>query len=202
MFNRHHGHCGGRHEGHHGFGPRGRGGPFGVDFVMGEWIDREGRGLGRGRGRRMFDGGELRLVLLKLVADQPRHGYDLIREIEQLSGGAYVPSPGVVYPTLALLDEMELIAEQASEGAKKLFAITDAGKAHLDENEEEVAALMARLTALGDMRERADAGPARRAMGNLKMVLRDRLRHGDVPIETLHEVAAILDEAARKIERL
>ena len=97
----------------------------------------------------MFDGGELRLVLLKLIADEPRHGYDLIREIESLTGGAYAPSPGVVYPTITLLDDMGFIAQQQSEGAKKAFAITDAGTAELEANAEQVAALIARLTALG-----------------------------------------------------
>ncbi|MBN9121321.1 MAG: PadR family transcriptional regulator, partial [Planctomycetes bacterium] len=80
-------------------------------------------GRGEGRARRMFDGGELRLVLLKLIADEPRHGYDLIREIENLTGGAYAPSPGVVYPTITMLDDMGFIEQQQSEGAKKAFAI-------------------------------------------------------------------------------
>jgi DNA-binding PadR family transcriptional regulator len=93
---------------------------------------RHGRGESGGR-RRMFDGGELRLVLLKLIEETPRHGYDLIREIEDRSGGAYAPSPGVIYPTLTLLADMGLIEEAKSEGAKKLFAITHAGSVHLTE---------------------------------------------------------------------
>jgi DNA-binding PadR family transcriptional regulator len=150
----------------------------------------------------MFDGGELRLVLLKLIADQPRHGYDLIREIEEMTGGAYVPSPGVVYPTLALLDEMDLVAEQASEGAKKLFAVTPAGEAYLDEHAGEVEALIARLTHIGERRQRADGAPIRRAMGNLRSVLQNRLGRDEVDSDLLHDIAAILDEAAQKIERL
>ena len=187
----------------HDCGPRGRGswqrGPFTVEWSM-DWHDRDGHG--RGRGRRMFDGGELRLVLLKLIADQPRHGYDLIREIEEMTGGAYVPSPGVVYPTLALLDEMDLVAEQASEGAKKLFAVTPAGEAHLDEHAGEVEALIARLTHIGERRQRADGAPIRRAMGNLRSVLQNRLGRDEVDGDLLHDIAAILDEAAQKIERL
>ena len=66
--------------------------------------------------RRMFESGELRLVLLKLIAEQPRHGYDLIRAIEEMTGGEYAPSPGVVYPTLTLLQDMGLIEEAAGEG--------------------------------------------------------------------------------------
>ena len=185
-----------------GCGPRGhRGGFGGRGFAMGWGVD-SGRGEGGGRGRRMFDGGELRLVLLKLIADEPRHGYDLIREIEQLTGGAYAPSPGVVYPTLTLLDEMGQIEEQRSEGAKKRFAVTDEGRAHLAEKQAEVDALIARLTELGAHRERSDRGPVRRAMGNLSQAIANRVGRGDFSDDTLHDIAALIDEVAQKIERL
>lgn len=167
------------------------------------WGGRGGRGeRGEGRSRRMFDGGELRLVLLKLIADEPRHGYDLIRQIEELTGGAYAPSPGVVYPTITMLDDMGFIAQQQSEGAKKAFAITEAGTAELEANAELVETLIARLTALGEDRQKTDVKSVRRAMGNLREVLLNRLRDGDVDETTLHEVVALIDEAAQKIERL
>lgn len=150
----------------------------------------------------MFDGGELKLVLLRLIADEPRHGYDLIRQIEEMTAGAYAPSPGVVYPTITLLDDMGLIEEQHAEGAKKLFAVTAAGTAHLEENQEQVAALMARLSALGEERERTESSSIRRAMGNLREVLVNRLRHGEVDPETVHAIVAEIDAAAQKIERL
>jgi DNA-binding PadR family transcriptional regulator len=150
----------------------------------------------------MFDGGELKLVLLKLIADEPRHGYELIRAIEEITSGVYAPSPGVVYPTLTLLDEMGLTQEQVSEGAKKRFAVTEAGAMHIEENREAVEALMARLAAVGAHRERTDAAPVRRAMGNLRQVLQDRLGRGDLSDETLHDVVALIDGVAQKIERL
>ncbi|WP_326524707.1 PadR family transcriptional regulator [Sphingomonas sp.] len=150
----------------------------------------------------MYSGDELRLVLLKLIEEGPRHGYDLIREIEERTGGAYAPSPGVVYPTLTMLADMSLIAEQASDDAKKVFAITTAGQAHLTEREEEVAALMDRLASLGTMRSRSNASPVRRAMGNLRQVLQHRLGEGEVTQDTLHAVADVIDDAARRIERL
>ena len=107
---------------------------------------RGGRGAAGPRGRRrMFGSGELRLVLLKLIADEPRHGYDLIRAIEELTGGDYAPSPGVVYPTLTMLTDMGLIEEAAAEGSRKAFAVTEEGKAHLEENADEVEALFERL---------------------------------------------------------
>ena len=179
----------------HHFGYRGFG-RHGFDRSRGE------HGDGRGRRRRLFDSGELRLVLLKLIADQPRHGYELIRAIEELSGGLYVPSPGVVYPTLTLLQDMGQIEEAGSEGPRKAFAATPDGTAELAAKKEEVEALFARLAQLATARQRADPAPIRRAMGNLRTVLLYRLERDDVRAETLHEVAAILDEAAQKIERL
>jgi DNA-binding PadR family transcriptional regulator len=183
--------------GRHGGGPRGgRHGPFGGDW----WIDGERPGGGR-RGR-MFDGGELRLVLLRLIADEPRHGYDLIRAIEALTGGVYAPSPGVVYPTITLLDEMGMIEEQRSDGVKKRFAATAAGTAHLAEQAELVVTVMTRLRAMGEHRDRADGAPIRRSMANLKVALGERFGRGEVPAGIVHEVAALLDEVAQKIERL
>jgi DNA-binding PadR family transcriptional regulator len=165
-----------------------------------------GRGMGRGgeggRRGRVFDSGELRLVLLKLIEEAPRHGYDLIREIEERTGGAYAPSPGVIYPTLTLLGDMGLIEEAKSEGAKKQFAITEAGSTELAAKADEVTALLNRLSAMGEQRAKTDGAPIRRAMGNLRAVLQNRLVGDDVTAETLHDVAAILDEAAQKIERL
>ena len=189
--------CGHRHAMHRGgrgfgpgFGGRGFGGRRGHDDD------------GRGSRRRMFDGGELRLVLLKLIADEPRHGYDLIRRIEELTGGAYAPSPGVIYPTLTLLGDMGLIEAADSDGAKNLFAITDAGRAELDANGEIVDALIARLAAVGEERQRTDSASVRRAMGNLRAVLMNRLGDRDLDEAALHDIVALIDEAAQKIERL
>ncbi|MGN7931622.1 PadR family transcriptional regulator [Sphingopyxis sp. 22461] len=189
--------CGGRHAMHRG----GRG--FGHGFGHGFGGGRRGGGRGeRGERRRMFDGGELRLVLLKLIADEPRHGYDLIRHIEELTGGSYAPSPGVIYPTLTMLDDMGLIEAQESDGAKKLFAITDAGRAELDANSEIVEAAITRLTAVGEETQRTDSASVRRAMGNLRQVLMNRLGDRDLDNAALHDIVALIDEAAQKIERL
>lgn len=171
------------HHGRHGFGAR--------------------RGFGeRGGRRRVFDAGELRLILLKLIEETPRHGYDLIREIEGLTNGAYAPSPGVIYPTLTLLNEMNLIDEERSDGARKRYAITLSGAAYLSEKTVEVEAVMARLVEMGAHRERTEGAPIRRAMGNLRQVLEHRLTREDVTPEMLHDVAALLDEVSQKIERL
>ena len=192
--------CGGRRAIHRG-GGRGFGHGFGHGFGGGGRRGGGGRGE-RGERRRMFDGGELRLVLLKLIGDEPRHGYDLIRHIEELTGGSYAPSPGVIYPTLTMLDDMGQIEAQQSEGAKKLFAITDAGRAELEANSEIVDAALARLTAVGEETQRTDPASVRRAMGNLKAVLMNRLGDRDLDNETMHAIVALIDEASQKIERL
>jgi DNA-binding PadR family transcriptional regulator len=202
---------------HHGCGPRGR-----IEFTIPEalmamrtgrgWGGRhggwgfdgdgeEGRG-GRRPGRRIFGSGELRLVLLKLISEQPRHGYDLIRAIEELTGGEYAPSPGVIYPTLTLLQDMDFIEEAPGDGARKPFQITAAGSAHLQEKAEEADELIERLRRVSPSHSPEGGSPVWRAMRNLGMAIRNRLHHGDVSEETVHELAALIDEFAQRIERL
>lgn len=165
-----------------------------------------GRHRGRGHGgpggrRRMFDSGELRLVLLHLMAAQPRHGYDLIREIETRTGGAYAPSPGIVYPTLTMLEDQELIQATIAEGTKRAYALTATGAAHLAEHRGEAETALERLDALRSAGEHVESGPIHRAMRNLKTVLEQRLS-GAQDKQILFDVADLIDEAARKIERL
>lgn len=193
----HEGHGHHHHGGWKGLIHRRRHGGWGAGAPWAE--DGEGR---RGRSRRVFDAEELRLVLLKLVSEQPRHGYDLIRAIEDLTGGAYSPSPGVVYPTLTLLSEMGHIAEEQSEGSRKTYAVTAEGQAFLDARKTEVAALMERLAELASERARFDGAPVKRAMMNLRAVLMHRLSEGEPKPELTHAITAILDDAAQRIERL
>lgn len=160
-----------------------------------------GRHGGRG-GRGVFDSAELRLALLKLIAEQPRHGYDVIRAIEEKTGGSYAPSPGVVYPAIAMLADMNLITESQSDGARKVFAITSEGEAELEANRELVEMLFERLGSLAQARGRMDDAPVRRAIENLRNVLRGRLSGDDADREFALKVATILDEAAQKVERL
>lgn len=162
-----------------------------------------GDGFRRGGGRRrLFDNDALQLLLLKLIADQPRHGYDLIREIAQQSADSYAPSPGVVYPTLTMLADMGLITEAPGEGSRKLFSITDTGTAHLAERQQPLAEAMERLALLASKAERVDGAPIRRAMHNLGLAVRGRLERDDANPQLMLDVAALIDEAATKIERL
>ena len=194
---------------HRGCGPESfPGAMFAIDLGKGRggWSRSWGWGDGGGRGRRgrgrMFSGDELRLLLLRLIADEARHGYDLIRAIEELSHGAYAPSPGVVYPTLTMLQDMGLIEEAKSEGSRKAFAATSDGEAHLNEHAEEVEALLIRLKELGSDNRKAGGAPIKRSVASLLSALWHRVTREDADDEVMHKVAAILDEAAQKIERL
>ena len=184
-----------------GRGGRGRGGSWEWSFGDGEGHPRGGGGGRRGPRGRMFASGELRLLLLKLIGDQTRHGYELIKAIEELTGGNYAPSPGVVYPTLSLLLDEGMIGEKTDASPRKAFAITAEGEVELSSRSEEADALIARLVALNEEDDAHRAPPIGRAVGNLFAALRGRAQSG-FDSETVHQVAEILDEAARKIERL
>ncbi len=185
--------------GSHGF--RGNWGPFHFDFGDGSGGGRGGNRHRRGR-KRMFESGELRLVLLKLIAEEPRHGYDLIRAIEDMTGGEYAPSPGIVYPTLTLLQDMGLVEEAEGEGSRKPFQITSDGRDYLDERSDEADELLDRLRELAP-EESHEAGPAiGRAVKNLMTAMTQRISRQGFDEELFHEIAAILDDAAQRIERV
>ena len=195
-----------------GFGG-GHDGPFGGD---GWGWDGDGPPSGgrRGGGRhgnrgRMFGPGELRLLLILLLDEQNRHGYELIKAIEELASGEYAPSPGVVYPTLALLVDEGMITEVPGEGARKAFTMTEAGRAELAARLAEAEAVVKRLGDVGKARAEAEnrgsSPPLRRAVANLMLALRHKVVSGQgrgLESDIAHQIADILDEAARKVERL
>ena len=180
-------------------------GPDGFHFDFGDGPGGGGWGGGRRHGRRdrkrMFEGGELRLVLLKLIADQPRHGYELIKAIEDLTEGDYAPSPGVVYPTLTMLEDIGYIAERKSKDSKKIYEATAEGRTHLEVNEDEVEELLERLEGHGRTRRDGQRPEIGRAVGNLMAALRNRVAAEGWHEELLEEVVDILDDAAQRIER-
>ena len=180
----------GRHHGRHQEGRHAHGG-----FERGERGGRFGRGARLGR---FFDHGDLRLVILQLVAEKPRHGYEIIKAVEDLAGGAYTPSPGVIYPTLTLLEELGQV--QGTEvGARKSYATTEAGAAHLKENQTGLNELLARIAA-AQPRE-VPAGVIR-AMENLRTALRLKAQAREMSADIFRKIADVLDETARRIEEL
>ncbi len=182
-----------------GFDDWGKSGPGNFGGFGGPGDSGHGRGGRRGR---MFGSGELRLVLLKLIADEARHGYELIKSLEELTGGTYSPSPGTIYPTLSLLEDEGVIEACEGEGARKAFAATEQGKAELAEKSAEVEAILARLAGFAEREERGHKPELLRAMANLGSVLRHRYRGGSFDRATLEEIVDIIDDAAKRIERL
>jgi DNA-binding PadR family transcriptional regulator len=175
--------------GHSGFGR----GPFH------RWRERGG-GMGRREGR-MFDAGELRLVILALVAEKPRHGYEIIKELGERVGGDYSPSPGVVYPTLTMLEEMGYASASQDQAGRKLYALTPEGEKTLADNKAQVDAIFERF---GD-RDEAGArgmGSVVRAMMNLRAATRLRLRGQAATPEQIQAIVDALDTAAKTIERI
>ena len=159
---------------------------------------RHGRG-GRRSGR-LFDHGALRLVVLALIAEQPRHGYEIIKEIEDRVAGTYSPSPGVVYPTLLMLEELGH-ATVAERDGKKVYAIAPAGAAHLTANR---AGLDLALERMNSVRTANSGGPPPaiiRASENLKLALRLRQARGPMTEHQVRAIAAALDAAAIAVER-
>ena len=152
--------------------------------------------------RRRFGAEALKILVLHLLKEEPRHGYDLIKAIENLSAGLYSPSPGMIYPMLNMLADEGLITEVAGEEGRRRYAITDAGRAALDEAE---AQLKDALQRLADMaRCNADDGreAMREAMHDLRAAARDAVRDAESRAERAEAIAAILREAAEKIGKL
>ena len=173
---------------------RGRG-PFAGPFGEGE------RPFWRGRGGpgRIFGSGDLRYLLLDLIAEKPRHGYELIKAIEEKFGGAYSPSPGIIYPMLTLFEETGL-ATVTSEGTRKLYTITEEGKKELEENRSVVDEILERMSAVGSAARPTERDPQiMRAIQNFRMAL--GMRAGNLTPEQRSRIVEVIDNAAREIEK-
>src|SRR5271163_2633083 len=192
-----HGHqCGDKHfRGRHGegereFGGRGFGGP---GFGGREWG-------GRFRGR-VFDTGDLRFVILRLIAEKPSYGYEIIKQIEERLGGAYAPSPGVVYPTLTLLEELGYVTVTVGDGTKKLHTITAEGHAALEANKTAVDGLFERMERAGAAFGRGRAPQIMRAVENFRMALQLKTSQGSLNEEQIRKIVEAIDAAVRQIEQ-
>jgi DNA-binding PadR family transcriptional regulator len=169
---------------------------------------RFGRGGGRfgrhhggpfgGRGPRMFDPGALRLVVLGLIAEEPRHGYDIIKALEAKFQGAYSPSPGAIYPMLQMLEEADLVSSQ-TEGNKRLYSITEEGKAYLADHAEELARLNAQLDEASAEMGGAALGDEFRALRRAVVM---RLREGSLTPEQAEKAVQILKKARSDFDKL
>jgi DNA-binding PadR family transcriptional regulator len=161
-----------------------------------------GHGFGRGGRERFFDNGHLRLVILQFIADKPSYGYEIIKAIEERLAGSYAPSPGVVYPTLTLLEEEGYATVSSTEGNKKLYAATDEGKRYLKENQVMLKAIFGRIEQAGKAFGRGRSPQIKRALMNLKFALKMRISRGDLSQEQVGKIAQAIDAAARAIDEV
>jgi DNA-binding PadR family transcriptional regulator len=154
-----------------------------------------GRGVGR-----PFDHGELRFVILALIAEKPRHGYEIIKAIEEQFGGTYTPSAGVVYPTLTMLEESGNATVEEIRG-KKSYTITEQGTQFLAANRASTEAAMRRMREHWFREGKGRAPQLVRAVHNLKLALRLRQQSGPITDEQMQKIVAAIDAAAIAIER-
>jgi DNA-binding PadR family transcriptional regulator len=180
------------HKEHHGQYRQRHGG-----FGGGRWEGFE-HGFGAMR-ERFFDSGHLRLVILQLIAEKASYGYEIIKAIEERLSGEYAPSPGVVYPTLTLLEE-EGFAVSSMDGNKKLYAATEQGKEYLKSNNPTIKAIFGRMEQARKVFGRGRSPQIARALMNLKFALKMRVRRGDLSTEQVSRIADALDAAARAID--
>jgi DNA-binding PadR family transcriptional regulator len=196
---RDHPHYGGEERDQPSGGPLGRGGRgFGGAEQAGRRMHHPfARHGGQGR---LFEQGDLRYVVLKLISEKPSYGYEIIKAIEDRLAGAYAPSPGTVYPTLTLLEELGYIKVQETDGPRKLFAITPEGEAALEQNRATVDAIFAKMAEINLRRSGHQAPQLVRAWENLKMAMNLRVAQGPLTPEQIEAIATILDDAAKAIE--
>ncbi|ALB61456.1 Transcriptional regulator, PadR family [Cronobacter condimenti 1330] len=164
---------------------------------------REGRHGPDGHRRpRFFGNGELRLVMLDILCGGASHGYELIKAIETLTAGHYAPSPGVVYPTLDALEAQGFIAQHEEDTGRKKIAITDAGRAWLEENRETLTHIHARMRARAIGHQLRKDPQMKRALDNMKAVLDLKVNQAQISPETLKQIIGIIDQAALDISQL
>ncbi|MDK9695712.1 MAG: PadR family transcriptional regulator [Siculibacillus sp.] len=168
-------------------------GPFGGFFGR-----HRGGPFARRRGRRVFDSGALRLVVLGLIGEEPRHGYDLIKGLKERFQGAYAPSPGAIYPMLQLLEEAGLVTSEVH-GLKRRYTITRAGRAYLEESREELDRIRAQIDEAAAPIGEVAIGEAIR---EFRAALYARMRRGTLGEDQARRLRAILTEAREKIEKL
>ena len=163
------------------------------------WGGRWDRGFAGGR---LFDAGDLKLVILKLLSEEPSYGYQLMKKMEERLAGGYTPSAGVIYPTLTLLEEEGLASVSTSADNKKVYTLTPAGLAFLEENRERVEELFARLDEARGGFERGRSPEIMKAFINLRGAVMARVFRGNVTAEQIKKITEAINAAAKAIDEL
>ncbi len=195
---------------HRNSGPRPHSHQHFARFFGGDRGGREsfGRGFGMGGGReRMFDSGEFQLVILHLLSEKPSYGYELIKTMEEKLAGGYAPSPGVIYPTLTLLEEEGFTEASTPEGARKIYTVTPQGHEHLKANKQRLDEILDRLQETGQGFEGGRSPEFRRAFKNLQraifsVAMRARLSRKPLTPEQIAKIIDAMEAATRSIDQL
>ena len=178
--------------------------PEGFGGRHGGFGGRSERGFGRefGHGReRLFDAGDIKLVVLKLLSEQPSYGYQLMKTMEDRLGGGYTPSAGVVYPTLTMLEEEGLAAAAQSDG-KKVYSATPEGLKYLEANAARVNQLFERLDETGRGYRRGRSPELMKAFMDLRGAVMSKVWRGKATPEQIKKVAEAIHAAAKTIDEL
>ncbi len=176
-----------------------RGGHVHDELEHGEHHAQRGHGGRRGR---LFESGKIKILVLHLIEQQAKHGYEIIKDISDLVGGGYSPSPGTIYPTLTYLEDAGYITVQNTDGDRKQYHITEMGKKHLTEQQEQVKHLLERLETRRQIKNTDQLIDIHRAMENLKTSLRLKLNSKEIDVEQVRKIAEKIDQAAVEIGRL
>ena len=174
-------------------------GPKAMKGFFGGW-HRAGFGHGPRRGR-MFEKGDLKYVILDLLKDEPSHGYEVIRKLEERSRGFYSPSPGSVYPTLQLLEDMGYVSATQRDG-KKVYAITDEGRKFLQENQRSIKDIWGRFGGGWDPEVASELHEIRHDLMDLGKLFGQQMREGRVDQEMLARIRPVISDAAKEIENI
>jgi DNA-binding PadR family transcriptional regulator len=174
---------------------------FGRGFERGFRDFRRG-GPRMGGRERLFDAGDIRLVVLKLLAEQPSYGYQLMKTMEQRLAGGYTPSAGVIYPTLTLLEEEGLASVTTSDANKKVYSVTPEGLEYLAGNQARVEELFERLEETGRGFRHGRSPEIIRAMENLRGAIMARVFRGNATPEQIRKIAEAVNAAAKAIDEL
>ncbi|MGH7718764.1 MAG: PadR family transcriptional regulator [Gemmatimonadaceae bacterium] len=190
------------HRSRHGGGKGGF--AFGLDPNLMGWFwggPRRGRG-GPFRGGRMFEQGDLKYVILQLLDEKPRHGYEIIKELEERFGGAYSPSPGTVYPTLTMLEDLGYARGVQEEGGRKIYEITAEGKTYLAENKNTVDDIFERIADFGSSFFSGAMMEVNQAFKNVGRATYSTAPRHMRDAERLRKIKEVLERAAKEIEEL
>lgn len=152
--------------------------------------------------KRLFETGEMKLLVLHFISQQPKYSYDIIKDVATLVGGNYKPSTGTIYPTLNYLEEQQYIRAELNAEDRKQYCITESGIQYLSDEQATIEKILTRFDTRKQIQNNEQYLDIKRAMENLKVSLRLKIQHSELSQEQVSEIATQIDQAAVNIARL